>query len=490
MESEKSHPEALASQSNKSVAEQIVDTILRDTANGIELWHTAKGEHYISLRYGDGHVEHRLLSSKDTKDWLAGLFYNRTGKVASSSNLKDAMAVLEGYAQKGIEYVSYVRVGESDGAIYLDLGDNTWNAVKITPNGWEIVENPPVKFRRPSGMLPLPVPMGGATLDDDLRPLINAENSDDWLLIKAWLLGLLRAVGPYVILVFSGEQGTAKSYTQKLLRSIVDPNELPIRRPAKNQEDLMIAANNSWVVSFDNMSGINKEMSDDLCNVATGGGISKRKLYYEADETIIRVCRPIILNGIEDIVTRPDLLDRSILITLSRIPTERRQPEDKLIDRFNALHPMILGALLDAAVIAMAKSDGITLNDSYRMAGFVKWAAAGLGSDGDRFLEVYKAKRANAAIDALEGDNLVVQLKAFVQVHPSWIGTATTLLEILNDQAGYDKKRPPEGWPKIANQLSNQIRRLAPPLRTEGIKIEEATRDPKSNAKRWKITKS
>jgi len=472
----------------KSVATQIVDSVLSAAEGSVELWHTVNDESYISLRYPDGHFEHRLLCSRDTTEWLASLFYDRTRTVATSANLKDAITVLEGNAQKGKEHVSYIRVGKDDSAIFLDLGDDSWKAVKVTAKGWEIVKNPPVKFRRPKGLLSLPIPELCGSLDDHLRPFLNAGNDDDWVLIKAWLLGLLRASGPYSMLVLAGEQGTAKSYTQKVLRNIIDPNELPIRRPARTTDDLMIAANNSLVVSLDNMSGIKPDLSDDLCNVATGGGLSKRTLFTNMGETIIHVCRPIILNGIEDIVTRPDLLDRSIVITLSSIPKEKRQPEDKLLMQIESRHPWILGALLDSAVIAMQKQDDIILNDSYRMAGFVKWAAAGLGVDGEKFLAAYKAKRTNAAKDSLEGDELVIQIKVFAQnlKGKPWVGSANDLLDKLNTQAGHGKNIPP-GWPKMPNQLSGQLRRLAPSLRAEGINIEGEKRDPVTNVKQWKV---
>jgi hypothetical protein len=104
----------------------------------------------------------------------------------------------------------------------------------------------------------------------------------------------------------------------------------------------MIAANNSWVVTYDNISKITPKVSDNLCQLATGGGMSKRELYSDADETIIHVCRPIILNGIEDVVTRQDLLDRSIYLMMPRIPDEMRRPEAVLMKQFKKMHPKIL----------------------------------------------------------------------------------------------------------------------------------------------------
>jgi hypothetical protein len=198
------------------------------------------------------------------------------------------------------------------------------------------------------------------------------------------------------------EQDTAKSYTQKLLRAIIDPSALPARRPAKNAEDLMIAASNNWIVSFDNMSKINDSLSDDLCCVATGGGMAKRTLFTDADETILQVCRPIIMNGIEDILTRPDLLDRSIYITLPQIPDGKRKPEEELMAEFDKRLPRILGALLDAAVIGLKNQSQISLDDPYRMAGFVQFAAAGLGGEGDNSRKPMKITGASRPMNQLK----------------------------------------------------------------------------------------
>ena len=475
----------------ESIAKRIVDDVHGDV--DVELWHTADGLAYLSMKNDpNGHFEHHPLKTKKTKQWLGARHYTRTKDVVGSSILSNAINVLEGFAQNGPVYETSIRIGGNDGAIYIDKGDKTWDAIEITAAGWKVVQNPPVKFRRPDGMLPLPEPVRGGSLDDLLKPLLTAESDESWLLMKAWLLGLLRPTGPYPILAFRGEQDTAKSYTQKLIRDIVDPNKLKNRRPAKTAENLMIAANNNWVVSFDNMSKISDELSDDLCCISTGGGIAKRAHYTDSDEIILEVCRPVVMNGIENVITRPDLLDRSIIITLHIIPPEKRVPEAKLIADFNERLPKILGALLDAAVIAMQNQDEIVLNDPYRMANFVKWAAAGLGDEGDRFQEAYKSNRDLASRESIEDDFLFIQLRNFIRQfcgpysrNDSWMGNSTKLLETLRrGLSDQDISR----LPKAANVLSGKLRRLTPAFRNAGISVQQpATRD-KKNTIQWEIS--
>lgn len=468
----------------KSIAAQIVDLVLQAVdADTMDLWISQDETPYLSW-WKINHFEHFSLNSEKTKQHLGSYFHEKSGEMAYGSALSDAITILSGYARKRQSYPIFLRVGRDQNSIYIDLADDTWQAVKITTRGWEIVDNPPVRFRRPKGMLPLPRPIKGGSIED-LRPLLNTD-ADSWILIKAWLLSLLMPSGPYPLLIFNGEQGTAKSYNQKLLKSILDPAVLPIRRPPKTQEDLMIAANNNWVTSFDNMSKIGDDLSDDLCNISTGGGIAKRELYTDGDESIIQVCRPIMLNGITDFVTRPDLLDRSIVVTLQRIDDQHRQAEDILLAKFRELHPSILGSILDMAVIAMRESPSIKLEKPGRMAGFLAWAVAGLQ---DRtFLHLYASARTEAAASALEGDPLISQLKIFAQAleEEPWIGSTSSLLQILNAQANFGRY-PPRGWPTAANQLSGQLRRLAPILRSDGIDIQKYSNDPETRVSRWKI---
>src|SRR5262249_50551779 len=88
--------------------------------------------------------------------------------------------------------------------------------------------------------------------------------------------------------------------------------------------DLFIAASNSWIVGYDNVSRIPSWLSDALCRLATGGGFSTRKLYTDDEEQLFNAQRPVSLNGIEDFVNRPDLADRTIFLTLDPIPEDRR----------------------------------------------------------------------------------------------------------------------------------------------------------------------
>jgi hypothetical protein len=86
--------------------------------------------------------------------------------------------------------------------------------------------------------------------------------------------------------------------------------------------------------------------------------------------------RPVILNGIEDIVTRPDLADRAILLVLPPIPERQRRSENALWREFDLARPQILGALLDAAAHGLKMLPRVRIKRLPRMADFTLWVTA------------------------------------------------------------------------------------------------------------------
>lgn len=247
--------------------------------------------------------------------------------------------------------------------------------MEIDARGWQVIDNPSVRFRRAAGMKPLPIPVAGGSVEM-LHPFLNLKSDADFVLVITWMLAVLRDRGPYPVIVLSGEQGSAKSTFCAILRSLLDPNTAPLRALPRDDRDLFIAASNAHVIAFDNLSGLPAWISDTLCRLAAGGGFAVRQLYTDEDEVLFDAARPIILNGIEDIVTRPDLADRAILLTLEPIPEKRRRPEKELWAAFEVDRPRILGALLDAVAEGLKRLPETRLERLPRMADFALWATA------------------------------------------------------------------------------------------------------------------
>jgi hypothetical protein len=352
---------------------------LAKVADAAELFHAHDDTCYADITvesHGNTHRETWPIRSKGFRRWLTRRFFKATGKAPSSDAISAALNLIEARAHfEGPERVVHLRVADLDGRLYLDLCNEAWQAIEIDTNGWRVVDNPPVRFRRAAGMRPLPTPISGGSVKQ-LRPFLNVSSDADFVLIVVWILAALRDRGPYTILVLSGEQGTAKSFLCRLARALIDPNTASLRALPRDDRDLFIAANNGYVLAFDNVSGMPPWISDTLCRLATGGGFATRQLYTDQDETLFDAMRPAILNGIEDVVTRSDLAERAIILTLEPIAEERRQPEEELWASFEEVRSGILGALLDVLAHGLRMWPETRLDRHPRMADFARWAAA------------------------------------------------------------------------------------------------------------------
>jgi hypothetical protein len=460
---------------------ELVEDFTGDVAEAVELFHDPGGIAYATIPIDD-HRETWLLHSKGFRQWLARRYHEQHGKTPNAQALVDATNVLAGKATfDGPEHRVHLRLAEHEGVTYLDLGNASWNAIAIDRTGWRVVTTPPVKFRRTRGMLPLPAPTAGGNLAA-LRGFVNlptrvaGDDGDDaaWILLVAWLIAGFRARGPYPVLVALGEQGSAKSTLLRVLRSLFDPNKAPIRSLPRDERDLMIAGTNGWCLAFDNLSHVQDWQSDALCRISTGGGFAARELYSDQDETILDVQRPVALNGIEEVVSRNDLLDRSIMLYLPTISPECRQPEKRFWHEFEQARPAILGAILNAVSTALANEATVTLDGHPRMADFAEWIVAAepaLPWKAGAFLSAYLGNQKDANDLTLEASPVAHALRDFMGTRPEpWVGTATDLLAELDGMTSEQVRRQ-KSWPGSGRTLSNALRRLAPNLRAVGVDV-------------------
>jgi hypothetical protein len=449
--------------------------------SGATFFHSPDGTGYARIK-ADDHYEVWPLRHSGFRRYLKRLFYDTTNKTPGSQAVEDALGVLDGRACfDGLEQAVHVRLAEHDGRIYLDLGDAAWRAVEIDAEGWRIVEEPPVRFRRPKGLLPLPEPVRGGRLDE-MRPFLNLAagdagdagdapgHSDSWMLLIGWQTAAMRPRGPYPLLVLTGEQGSAKSTAGRVLRSPVDPSVTPLRSEPREVRDLMIAATSGWLVALDNLSSLQQWLSDALCRLSTGGGFATRELYTDAEEVLFEAMRPVLLTSIEEVVTAGDLLDRALFIRLEPIPEDRRRTETELWAAWEKVYPRVLAGLLDAVSAGLRHLPAVRLDRLPRMADFAVWLEAvgrGQGWPEGAALNAYRATIGDAAALALEASLVAAPLLQFCQGNPCWEGTASDLLQALNGIAGDRAKA--KGWPSKPHHLSGHLRRLAPNLRRVGV---------------------
>jgi len=446
--------------------------ILIKLSQSAEPFHTPDGTAYADINISGHRETWPIRSTKGFRRWLARGFFEATEGAPSSEALQSALNVIEAKAHfDAPERHIHIRVGEHDGKLYLDLCDETWRVVEIDATGWRVINSPPVRFKRSAGMKALPAPVRGGSINE-LRPFLNLKADKDFVLAVAWVLAVLRNRGPYPVIVLSGEQGSAKSTFSAILRALLDPNTAPLRALPREDRDLFIAASNAHVLAFDNVAGLPAWISDTLCRLATGGGFAVRQLYTDQDETLFDASRPVILNGIEDFVTRPDLADRAIFLTLEPIPEERRRPEAEILADFEAAHPRILGVLLDVVAHGLRELPRAKLARLPRMADFALWASAcetamwPIGT----FEAAYGDNRDGAVANVIDCDPVASAVRSFMETRAEWEGTATQLLSALEALAG-ERVIKSKTWPKAPHALSGRLRRIAASLRKIGIDV-------------------
>jgi hypothetical protein len=141
---------------------------------------------------------------------------------------------------------------------------------------------------------------------------------------------------------------------------------------------------------FDNLNTLSEAASDTCCRLVTGEADSKRKLYTDDEDVIIELRRAVILNGINVPTDRSDVLDRSLVVELERIPDAERRTEGELWKRFEAGRPRLLGTLFSVLARAIALKPSLQLSRRPRLADWGEYAAAvyeATGWGAETFLE-------------------------------------------------------------------------------------------------------
>jgi hypothetical protein len=462
---------------------------LISVATEAELFHSSDGTAYADLRVND-HRETWPIRSTGFRRWLLRLYYKQTGGAPNPAAVSSALAVIEARAYyDGPAREVFARIARVEDKVYFDLADDEWRIVEIDPQGWRVLAESPVRFCRRRRMLALPTPVAGGSVEA-LRPYLNVKNYD-FTLTVAYLLAALSGRGPYPVIVLLGEAGTAKSTMLEVLKALVDPTTAPLRAPPRENRDLFIAANNSHIIAFDNLSQIPEWLSDALCRLSTGGGFSTRQLYTDEEEQVFDAMRPVALNAIENVVIRGDLADRSIFFTLEAIADDERLTEKEFWAAFEEDRPRIFGALLGAVAHGLRALPDTELDGYPRMADFALWGTACEGAlwEPGTFEHAYRLNRAKANADIIEADLIASAIVKFIadQDDEYWQGESAPLLAQLS-RCVSEAEREGKYWPKAANALSGRLTRAAPALRKIGIDMV-AKRHPKTKRRIWTITR-
>jgi hypothetical protein len=465
--------------------------LLESVRHAVSLFRTPSKEPFVSVRANPRQYGTYGIWSPEFEEWLRLYAERKFGEPPDAEVINKVTSQLAAQArQNEREHRVFTRIAHHvDGQITIDLGRDNNDAVYVTETGWSIVHTHPISFRRTNNTSALPHPAQDGDIGL-LRPFLNVATEDDWILFVALIIGALYGKGPFASLVMFAEQGSAKTTTSELFKTLVDPVKRAVTlSPPRDARDLAIMAQNNYILAFDNISNLPAWLSDALCRLATGGGFVTRELYTNAGEVIFDAQRSVCLNGITEFAERGDLLDRSIVLPLPAIPEEQRKRIQDYWQDFDAVWPRIFAGLLDAVAVGLKNRHNVKLERRPRMADFAEWVVAcepALPWPPGAFLEAYERNRGHAVQVALDASPIAQSIIAFVEQREYWEGNATELLADIKVSNGIASDYNPYGWPRDARALSAALDRIAPALRKVGV---EVTKPPRTAASRVIVLK-
>ena len=402
--------------------------------------------------------------------WLRRLMWEEEQRAANGEYLKTAAGTLAAQAEfSGEVRELHTRAAWHKGALFYELRPG--KVVRAGPGGWTFEARPPVLFRRYPNLKPLPDPEAGGSLDG-LLSLVNLKTERDRRLFTAYLVTVpLPHVGR-PILSASGPMGSGKTTAGRAVKRLWDPTAPETVR--YDPRDFLQKAGHCFMPMLDNLSTLPDSAADTLCRLVTGEADSKRKLYTDDEDVIIELRRAVILNGINAPTDRGDVLDRSLVVELERIPDAERRTEEEMWAAFEREHPALLGATFDVLAKAMACKSSLQLSRRPRLADWGEYAASVyevMGWGAETFLsdwdEVVKVQ--NRA--TLDGSPVAQAVMKFMEDRDSYQGTSTELHKKLEDVAediGVSVSRD-KAWPKSARWLWRRVQEVVPLLVAAGI---------------------
>jgi energy-coupling factor transporter ATP-binding protein EcfA2 len=414
-------------------------------------------------------------------DRLMRRYRDLFGKTPNKRFCEEAIRVLLSDASLTPQIQTHVRHAKHESDIYIDLGDETGEAIQLSGGDWQIVNRPPVYFQRSALTAPLVRPVRGGEVSK-MFEILNIQEEVQSLLI-CYLAASQDPTIPIPLIVLNGEQGSGKSTFSKLLRELIDPSPVPLQSPPTNENSWIEIAGNCRLIALDNLSNLDAWLSDVLCRAVTGGGRSKRKHYSNKEQVIYDFKRVIILNGISVAITRDDLVDRILPLELPVISSSERKFESDIYKYWASELPEIFGALLTLSARIHNQIPHVEMKEIPRMADFARALKAMDDLEGTNALGVYLREIGAMASSAVELDSF---LQAIVkEIKSTWKGSAAELLSRIDSSRPY---REDADWPITPRNVTERLSRTAPVLRKLGWKVDDLGSRNQAGIKQWMIT--
>ena len=454
---------------NKSKKEQFFDLIDNVILSMVDLY-TIKGSGYVVVPENPTQIY--SIDSTFFSGWLQWFFVdygNKNNKrhVITSTLLKEILDYIKAKAAYLKQETDYnLRTARLNGTFYYDIGDGK-TLLKIENGEVEIInpEKSPVLFLGNNNSYAAQVipDLDNSSIKDInlLDKYLNIKTDRDRVILLAYIISLLDpSINKYCPYIY-GVQGSAKSTTLKLIRSLIDPantRKSDYSRDAKLElfkssiEDIARIMASNYCCFFDNLSYMKKETSDNFASIITGADPSFRKYYTNMESIVIDKNPCFAFTGINIAVTNADLLQRSLLIEVERIPQNKYVKDSNFWNNFHSDKPKIFGAIVK--IFAMASKKRFLSDKKLELprmadhAELMAFIAQVMGYDNEVFISCINdntnEQNENAVNFSVVGRTIKDFIKGLVM---DWEGSATQLYDEL-------VKSLPEHT-KVGNKYSN-----------------------------------
>jgi hypothetical protein len=443
---------------------------------GVDVFCDEQQRYWVKITMTPGKAETLPLKSERLRFYLGALYASEMRSTAPPGAIRGAIHHLGGLATVSPQRTLYNRFARIDGALWVDLADGTGRAVCVDASGWQIVEQPPVYFRRHQHQRPLPEPVGGGNVGL-LLDLLNLSDDDQRLLVTAWETWAMLPGEVHPILALVGEKGSAKTTTEQILRAAIDPSAMASVNAPKTTMELTQVLDQHAVLALDNLSRLSGPEVDLLCQAVTAGAATKRKLRTDEDAVIFQFRGSVILSSIILPSNRPDFLDRLLRLQIPSIPKGGYRSTRRIRREFKETAPLILGSLLDLVAASMSLEDGIEVPGAHRLVDFARHGEAVsrvLGYHPGRFLDVLDANINDVTDDAMRADPVAMAIRNMAHA-TEWEGTS---LELLQELPRYAEPHDRREWPRSEDALGMRLSVVRPVLARVGVEIDRRRGPP------------
>lgn len=451
--------------------------LLKFSLDRLALWKSPDGAPFCTVKETK---ESYSIASSAVASLLVEYYEEMTqgNDVLSRSCLEMVITALSAKAFRGnVEYTPATRVhfNEERRDLWVDMGEGRF--ALINADGWQILTSTSYKFLPIPGARTLPDPDPTGDINK-LKEFLTITDEKDFIMVVGWLVGSYLCKDQYPILQVNGPYGSAKSTLSKFVRGLIDPNTRILESPPDNKRDFVSQVMNSHVIAIDNMSYMPQWLSNTLCQISTGISLSSRKLYSQHDVDGIQVSKPVILNGIEQFAEAPDLLSRTLHITL---PVLDRNDEKLavqgryILERYAAEYPKLLGGLFNVLSAAIAKEPTVQIKKAPRLlkiAYFMTAAEEALGWEEGTWIKAATDNAEDQFGEILANNPVAAVVLEYITEVKNFEGTMTDLLSALTIKAPL--KNP--AWPKTGKKLGNELRKLENELKKSGIRFTQSAR--------------